>query len=48
MKERVIITGANGQLGKQLFEELDSAFDTISWYGFDSMLKDDIKTKVVA
>ena len=31
-----------------LFEELDSAFDTISWYGFDSMLKDDIKTKVVA
>lgn len=31
-----------------LFKELDSAFDTISWYGFDSMLKDDIKTKVVA
>ena len=31
-----------------LFEELEFAFDTIGWYGLDSILKDDIKTKVVA
>ncbi len=38
MKERVIITGANGQLGKQLFEELDS--EEYDIYPFDKKLLD--------
>lgn len=38
MKERVIITGANGQLGKQLFEELNS--EEYDIYPFDKKLLD--------